>query len=175
MAIEIVFKETFQNVEAALHASLEDCGFRVRPSPMAEGVEVKAKMGFWLGEKGNKLLSLVLPFLFKTDSVAAIIAAYQDGTIALTVRENSSFGGNLAGGATNVATSAVGSLGPIGAAAGFVGATAGRAVASKADEAAKADALAKRLASIEDKLRQRLAGKIAYEGPVRPDVQQVPA
>lgn len=176
MSVEIVFNETLENVEAALHAAFADCGFRVRPSPMADGVEVKAKMSFWLGEKGNGLLSLALPFLFKTDSVAAVLAAYQDGTTALTLRENSAFGGNLAGGATHFAGRALDRFGPGGVIAGAAtaaGTTVGGAVAAKADGERKSAALAKQLAAIEARLRERLSGKIAYEGPVKPNAQQV--
>jgi hypothetical protein len=160
MAIEIVFNETLENVEAAVHGALADCGFRVRPSPMAPGVEVKAKMAFWLGEKGNGLLSLVLPFLFKTDSVAAVLAAYQDGTTALTLRPNSSYGGNLAGGVVSIVNRGTG---------------LGSSAAGKADVDRKAEALVKQLSEIETKLRTRLGSKVAYEGPVRSDVQQVMA
>jgi hypothetical protein len=156
MAIEIVFNESFDKVSDAVYASLVECGFAVRPTPLG-GANVQSKMGFWLGEKGNKILAMIVPFIFKVDSVSAVITAYQDGTTGLTLRQGASYGGNFAQGV-------VSSVSPLG-----IGATAAYA----ADQARKGEALSKLLGAVDEKLRGRLGGKIAYEGPVKPGVYPV--
>jgi hypothetical protein len=156
MPIEIVFNEHFEQVQDAVYASLAECGFAVRPTPLG-GANVQSKMGFWLGEKGNKLLAMLLPFIFKVDSVSAVITAYQDGTTGLTLRQGSSYGGNFAQGV-------VSSVSPLG-----LGSTAAHA----ADQVRKSEALTKLLGAVDEKLRTRLGAKIAYEGPVRPGVHPV--
>jgi hypothetical protein len=166
MTTQLVFNETFENVENAVRAAMTESGLDVRPTPMGPGVEVKAKMGFWLGEKGNKLLSLVLPFLFKVEGISAVIAAYQDGTTALTLRESGSTGGTLGAGVLSAATGGMGLAGDVTnlAASGAVDA---------ADAATKAAALSKLFAAVDAKVRDKLGAKIAHEGPPRPDAVQV--
>src|SRR6185503_14988495 len=102
--------ESFETVQDAVKASLTDCKFAVRPTPDV-GV-LRAKMGFWLGEKGNKTLAQWLGFIFKVESISAVITAYTDGTTAVVLRE-STFGGNIAGGV-------VGAVNPLGGIAGSV-------------------------------------------------------
>jgi hypothetical protein len=159
MPIEIVVNDSFENVENAVKASLADCGCAVSQPPMSAGVEVKTRMRFWIGEKGNKLLAQFVPFLWKVEMISSVITAYQDGTVAVTVREGSTFGGNLAQGVVGAAT----------------GGWVGSAAAYASDQAGKAQALSRLLAEVDAKLRERLAGRIAYEGPVRPDVAPVMA
>jgi hypothetical protein len=163
MTIELVFNESFDNVQEAVKASIAEAGFAVVPTPLA-GAEIKAKMGFWMGKKGNDLLATVLPFLFKVQSVTAIISAYQDGTTGLTLREAGTYGGNLVSG---VADSVTGGS--------WITSGIASVAAGEADTDRKQAALGKLLQDIDVKLREKLGAKIAYEGPPRPDAVQVPA
>ncbi len=155
MPIEIVFSESFENVEAAVKASFTDCGFAVSPAPMAPGVQLKAKMGFWLGEKGSGFLTWALPWIFKVETIAVVLSAYQDGTTAVSLREGGVHGASLMQGL---------------AGGGVVGSLVGQA----ADQERKQQMMSKSLAEVNTKLRERLGARIAYEGPPRSDVPQMP-
>jgi len=180
MAIEIVFKESFDNVDAAVQATLTELGYTVKPSPMSEGTQVRAKMSFWLGEKGYPRLSMwpVFSWFFRCDTVSATISAYKDGTTGIAVKPNAATGGNAVGGLASVGGAAL-SFVPGGGIAGSLGKTAAQTAAGVgaqvADDKLKAGALGKALEEIDKKLRERLGAKIAYEGPAKPGVEQLPA
>jgi hypothetical protein len=167
MSIEIVFEETYDVVRDALTASLGEAGFRVGPSPLPPGMVIDTKTEILRAERGNPTLSKVLPFVFKTEALAAVVSAYVDGTTGVTVREDGAHGGYLASGV--VATAGLGGGGILGG----VASTAGRMAASGVDQLASDRALGKHLARVDALLRTRLAGRIAYEGPVKPGVRQV--
>ena len=140
MTIELVFNETFDNVQAVVKEAMTSLGFAVNEEPMPAGNRVK--MGMWTCEKGNKLLAMFLGFIFKLERVPVVMTAYQDGTTSLAVYDGGTTGGNIG--------SAVGGI-----------------AGSVADAAVKENAMSKRLTEIDTIVREKLGAKIAYQGKVK--------
>ncbi|MCC6522160.1 MAG: hypothetical protein IT373_05820 [Polyangiaceae bacterium] len=142
MPIEIVFRHSFDHVQQAAREALTECGYRITETPMPAGNRVK--MCMWGGEKGNKLLSMVLGFIFKLERVQVMMTAYQDGSTALAVYEGGSSStqilpGGLAGSAARLAHDA-----------------------HRAGKAANDP-----LAPLDAKLREKLGAHVAYQGKIR--------
>lgn len=142
MTIEIVFKDSFENVQQAAREVFTECGYRVEEQAMPAGNRVK--MCMWQAEKGNKVLSMFLGFIFKLERAQVMMTAYQDGSTAFAVYEGGSSGtqilpGGMAGSAARLAHGAH---------------AAGQAGADK-------------LAPIDAKIREKLGARIAYQGKIK--------
>ncbi len=95
MSIELMVRDSYENVQLALRSTLTECGFSISEQPMPPGNNVR--MCMWSAERGNKLLASFLGFLFKVERVQTMLTAYQDGTVALAVHDGGSSGGDMLG------------------------------------------------------------------------------
>lgn len=152
--IEVVFAEPFDKSKETARAAVTALGFAIDETAMPPGNTVK--MSIWQCTKGNKLLSMFLGFLFKSESLYVQMTGYQDGTTAFMVYDGGTTGGNT--------MSAVG-----GAALG----SAGSALGSAADSANKDKERSKNVADLNAKLREQL--RVAYEGKPGPNAMPLMA
>lgn len=146
--IEVVFAEPFDKSKEAARAAVTSLGFAIDENALPPGNTVK--MSIWQCTKGNKLLSMFLGFIFKSESLYVQMTGYQDGTTAFMVYDGGTTGGNTLG--------AVG-----GAALG----SAGRIAGNMADSANKDAEKSKNVSALNAKLREQL--RVAHEGKPGPN------
>lgn len=146
--IEVVFAEPFDKSKETAREAVTALGFAIDETAMPAGNTVK--MSIWQCTKGNKLLSMFLGFIFKSESLYVQMTGYQDGTTAFMVYDGGTTGGN-----------AMGAVG--GAALG----SAGRALGNAADSANKEAEKSKNVNELNAKLRAAL--RVAYEGKPGPN------
>lgn len=145
--IEVVFAEPFDKSKETARQAVTELGFAIDETAMPAGNTVK--MSIWQCTKGNKLLSMFLGFIFKSESLYVQMTGYQDGTTAFMVYDGGTTGGNT--------------MGAVGGALG----SAGGALGSAADSANKEASRSKNVNDLNARLRSAL--RVAHEGKPGPN------